>query len=170
MTTFFLCGLMAAASCAPIPALVPLVQDPFTSVEDAEDRLAQIEDVLRGAQDRRAVFATMYRITTRATVERLGGDFFLDPEWTGELTFRFADYYRDALLAYEEGRWEDVPEAWRIAFSACDSGRFSALPEALLGMNAPVHARPRNGTNGPRPGPGRRCQTLELASRVWTEG
>ncbi|MFC6990096.1 DUF5995 family protein [Haloplanus sp. GCM10025708] len=115
-----------------------LIAEPYASVADARDRLAALEARFRNHDDRRAVFLTVYVAVTERVQERIEAGEFRDPAWVADYLVTFADYYRRALLAYERGNAEAVPDPWVLAFDTARRGRALVVQDALLGINAHV--------------------------------
>ena len=65
--------------------------------------------------------------------------FFADPEWTVAFLGDFNDRYRDALWNYESGRFDRVPEAWRVAFGTRNDPSVGVFTHALLGIHAHIN-------------------------------
>jgi Family of unknown function (DUF5995) len=85
-----------------------------------------------------APFAAMYRqvsaeITSSVDVRR-----YEDPAYVAHLDSVFATLYFHALDSWRAGRRNQVPQAWRMAFSAAQAHRVSTLGDMLLGMNAHI--------------------------------
>ncbi|WP_255197405.1 DUF5995 family protein [Halorarius litoreus] len=118
--------------------LLDLLADPYTDPADAQRRLALLERRLARAGDRRAVFLTVYGAVTAQVRHELAGERFRDPPWVADYLTAFANRYRTALLAYEEGARDRVPGAWRMAFDASLAGETLVTQDALLGINAHV--------------------------------
>ncbi|MFB6080579.1 MAG: DUF5995 family protein [Haloferacaceae archaeon] len=123
----------------PDPALLAPVERPFDSVADAEDGLGTLKGRLRDRRDRRAVFLSIYVRMTRAVRERIERGGFRDPDWMRRYTTTFANYYRAAFLAFEQGRDGAVPAPWRIAFGAAGGGDALVVQNAFLGVNAHIN-------------------------------
>jgi hypothetical protein len=87
--------------------------------------------------DHNALFARNYRLITQVYAD-LPPDFFDDPRWLANEDAKFARLYFDALDAWAEGRRQDVPEAWRIAFDAAEKRRVQGAGDLMLGINAHV--------------------------------
>lgn len=121
------------------PELTALLGAPFDSIEDVRDRLEQAERRLLAAQDRRAVFLTVYTEMTRATIRELRWDGFDDPAWVSRYLVVFAEYYRRALLHDERGKSALVPDPWIVAFGAARRGETLVLQDAFLGINAHIN-------------------------------
>lgn len=119
--------------------LSDLITQPFGDVADVHRRLSDLEDRLREAGDRRAVFLTVYARMTAAVSEAIQAGAFSDTAWIRRYTIVFADYYRRALLASERGQTNEIPPPWRIAFGASTGGRTVILQDALLGINAHIN-------------------------------
>jgi hypothetical protein len=123
----------------PDPALVDLTESPYEDVDDVLERLTALEEVLRERADRRAVFLTVYSRMTRAIRDRVDAGRFRDPEWMRRYTVAFADYYRQAFLAFERGRLGTVPAPWRVAFDTAVEGAGLVVQDAFLGINAHIN-------------------------------
>lgn len=94
-------------------------------------------DALAAACDRRAAFALMYlRVTERVRAD--GDRLFDDRRYLNHFDAVFAQLYFEPFDAWQAGRRDSVPEAWRIAFRASDEGTVSALGDLMLGMNAHI--------------------------------
>jgi hypothetical protein len=90
--------------------------------------------------DHDAVFALAYLRTTEAYLTYAQrSDFFADPRFVNHQDVVFAYMYFDAYDHWAAGRVENVPPAWRIAFSAADDKRVSGAGDLLLGISAHVN-------------------------------
>lgn len=123
-----------------MPALTPLPLPPrFASLTEAADGLEALEHALRKRQDRRAIFTSAYLNITRAIAQALEAGTFRDGAWTTRYTIAFANLYRSALLAYEQGDIAAVPKSWRIAFATACGGRALVIQDLVLGINAHIN-------------------------------
>ena len=107
-------------------------QDP--AVRRMQALIAQWE----AAADERAIFLSCYLMMTRNMLEAIQRDEFNDTAWVNMLLHRFADYYFEALEAYEQDERE-APAVWQLAHSAARQGNLLALQELLLGVNAHIN-------------------------------
>ncbi|MFT4922325.1 MAG: hypothetical protein ACI8XM_001538 [Haloarculaceae archaeon] len=123
----------------PDEELLAAVAEPYSSVDDAYDRLVGLERLLQDRSDRRAVFLTIYTRMTRQIRERVDSGGFEDPEWMREYTTTFANYYRRAFRAFERGEVGAVPDPWRIAFGTALRGDALVMQDAFLGINAHIN-------------------------------
>lgn len=87
--------------------------------------------------DRRAVFAAAYGRMTEAMLGAISRKEFQDPVWVDRLLDRFADYYFDAVDAWD--RDVDCPLVWCDAFAACDQEDLHTLQVLFLGINAHIN-------------------------------
>jgi hypothetical protein len=90
--------------------------------------------------DHDAIFSLAYLRTTQEyarSAEEPG--FYRDPQFVNHEDVVFAQFYFDAVDAWDAGRTSDVPEAWRIAFAAADNRQVSGSGNLYLGMNAHVN-------------------------------
>lgn len=105
-----------------------------------QDLIARMETQLRwfdASQDHRSAFLRVYLHMTRKVRSRLGSGFFLDPAWIERVARRFADYYFEALAAFEAGR--TPPPAWELAFRCARDRSCFLLQDILLGVNAHIN-------------------------------
>ena len=61
-----------------------------------------------------------------------------DPVFFTHLDVRFAQLYFQAFDSWHEGRKDEVPRAWQIAFEAADSKAVSGIGNMLLGISAHI--------------------------------
>ena len=85
-----------------------------------------------------APFATMYRQVSAEIRASVDARRYADPAYVAHLDSVFATFYFHALDSWRAGRRNQVPQAWRMAFSAADNGQVSTLGDMLLGMNAHI--------------------------------
>ncbi|AZH24038.1 DUF5995 family protein [Haloplanus aerogenes] len=123
----------------PDPALVALTERPFDGVADVFDRLRELETRLRAADDRRAVFLTIYTRMTASVHDAIESDRFTDTDWMRRYTVAFADYYRRAFLDFERGNLDVVPDSWIVAFGTAVEGSALVAQDAFLGINAHIN-------------------------------
>lgn len=121
------------------PAVLSLVAEPFASVEGTYRKLRELERLFRQRGDRRAVFLTVYARVTREVAAGIERDEFEDPAWVADYLVTFADFYRRALLDFETGDAESVPDAWRLFFRTTAATDALVIQCAVLGINAHVN-------------------------------
>jgi hypothetical protein len=86
-----------------------------------------------------APFAFTYLEMTRGVQQRVRDpDFFVEPAALAHLDGIFARQYFDAFDNWYDGRSDEVPPAWQMAFAAADRQTNSAAADLLLGMNAHI--------------------------------
>jgi hypothetical protein len=85
-----------------------------------------------------APFATMYRQVSREIKASAEARRYADPAYVVHLDAVFSTFYYHALDSWRAGRRDEVPQVWRIAFSAAGGRRVSTLGDMLLGMNAHI--------------------------------
>jgi hypothetical protein len=88
--------------------------------------------------DHLAPFAVMYRQVSREVRSSVRARRYRDPGYVAHLDAVFATLYFRALDDWRLGRRDEVPRAWRVAFSAAEGRRVTALGDLLLGMNAHI--------------------------------
>lgn len=111
----------------------------YETIDDAEAGLSELENELRRRGDRRAVFVTAYLTITREIKGRIQQNWFEDCEWVARYLISFANLYRDALVAYEQGDLEKCPKPWQIAFDTAANGKGLVIQHLLLGVNAHIN-------------------------------
>ena len=88
--------------------------------------------------DRRCIFLDCYFTMTTNMLSALDENRFHDREWVNHLLHRFADYYFEALAAYERAG-ENSPLVWKLTLDASEREDLSALQHLLLGVNAHIN-------------------------------
>jgi hypothetical protein len=88
--------------------------------------------------DRRAIFLSCYLMMTRNMLEAISQDEFNDSAWVDALLHRFADYYFNALEAYERDA-QQAPPVWQMAHDAAVHAEGLPIQELLLGVNAHIN-------------------------------
>jgi hypothetical protein len=115
------------------------ITSPYTSIDDAITALVMLEQTFRRQHDRRAIFATAYLAITRAIKQSIADGLFRDPAWVERYALCFANLYRTALLAFEQGNMDALPKAWRFAFEISKNNRALAIQDLVLGINAHIN-------------------------------
>jgi hypothetical protein len=118
------------------------------NVSNHEGKIVTLNDVielmtlrlkaLQECGDHRAVFQNVYLLMTKEMKGRLSSGFFLDSEWMERLLIHFAEFYFNALDAYESGK--SCPPAWELAFRQASEKNGFVLQDALLGINAHINS------------------------------
>src|SRR5215467_16058640 len=98
------------------------MSQPFRTLDDVVNGLAAFEKDFRDANDRRAVFLTLYGVVSTEMRARVAARAFSDNDWVHRYAVAFANFYRQALDDYEAGRVEAVPRAWRLCFDTARAG------------------------------------------------
>ena len=88
--------------------------------------------------DHLAPFALMYRQVTDEVASSAREGRYRSSEYAIHLDAVFATLYFRAADAWREGRKDDVPRAWRLAFASAERRELPALGNMLLGMNAHI--------------------------------
>jgi hypothetical protein len=134
-----LAGARASASHCTTTSLATLTSAPYTTHWGAYDGLRCVEEHLIAAADRRAIFASVYTLTTQRMAESIDANGYTNTEWMKSYQTEFANHYRKALNAYALQQRSQVPNAWLKAFDAAASGQTLIIQDALLGMNAHIN-------------------------------
>jgi len=104
----------------------------------ASERMrAQIE-IWQATADQRAAFLSCYQLMTRNMLAAIDGSQFNDAEWVYSLLQHFAEYYFNALEAYEQNS-PVTPSVWQRAFEAAQDPETLVLQNLLLGINAHIN-------------------------------
>jgi hypothetical protein len=90
------------------------------------------------AADRRAAFLSCYLLMTRNMLAAIDKGEFGDALWVSRLLHRFADYYFDALAAYDQDS-PATPPVWRQAHNATLQPGTQVLQHLMLGVNAHIN-------------------------------
>lgn len=106
------------------------------TIDEIERRLKKLEAKWFKAKDRRAVFCTAYRVSTRNIRTNIAGNEFKDPDKVTKAVVRFGVLYFAAQEAYDAGQFEKVPPAWRIANDSAAKGKVGTT--LVLSMNAHI--------------------------------
>jgi hypothetical protein len=100
-------------------------------------RMQQRIDDLPTDLAHRRIFASTYLRTTEAVGAAIDDARFEDPAWVENWDVVFANLFLDAHDADRDGRTNDVPRPWRLAFDA--PADLPPLRHVLLGINAHVN-------------------------------
>jgi len=111
----------------------------YQSIQDVISGLAKLEQVFLKRRDRRAVFVTAYLQITQELKRRIETSQFQDNAWVGSYIVAFANLYRQALAAYENGDLAAVPQAWRLSLDTSAAGVGLVIQDLLLGINAHIN-------------------------------
>lgn len=101
------------------------------------DRMVELASSWERAGDRRAVFADAYSRMTESMLAAIDRREFEDERWVSRLLDRFADYYFNAVDAWDHDA--DCPLVWCDAFAACDHNDLHMLQVLFLGINAHIN-------------------------------
>jgi hypothetical protein len=103
--------------------------------------LAKMESLLAGweaSNDRRLIFLSCYKLMTQNIIAAIESNDFEDVAWVNTLMENFAEYYFQALEAFES-QPSKPPTAWRIAFQVAQKPQIHALQNLVLGVNAHIN-------------------------------
>jgi hypothetical protein len=132
-------GARASASYCTSTSLATLTSAPYTSHWGAYEGLRCVEEHLIAAADRRAIFASVYTLTTLRMAESIDANEYTNTDWMKSYQSEFANHYRKAIHAYALQQRQSVPNAWLKAFDAAASGQTLIMQDVLLGMNAHIN-------------------------------
>jgi hypothetical protein len=101
----------------------------------------QMEQIIRqweSRNDRRAIFLSCYALMTQNMAVAVQSGEFNNPTWVDGLLHHFADYYFNALQAWEKDP-AAAPAVWQLAFRATQDMRVQPVQHLLLGVNAHIN-------------------------------
>lgn len=101
------------------------------------DRMQHYIDLWEAAVDQRVIFLSCYSMMTRNMLTAIERGEFDDAEWVSTLLHRFADYYFDALDAYDQ-QPEGSPAVWQFTFESALRPGTHVLQHLILGVNAHI--------------------------------
>ncbi len=113
------------------------VGPPVTSVDEAIDRMQQIEAALP-SDDGLACFNRMYLEVTQQVNARIAQGFFSDPEFMEHLDVVFANIYFAAVDAAAD-QPTNLPAAWQPLLQDRSDTAIFPIQFALAGMNAHIN-------------------------------
>ena len=99
--------------------------------------MEEIGERLVAENDERRHFHLAYVHSTKAVMEDVEADRFVDSAWAERWGIAFAELYLDAFDAWEQGR--DPVGPWRVAFEASGDADIPPVRHALLGINAHIN-------------------------------
>ena len=101
-------------------------------------RMQSLVQHWEAASDRRSIFLSCYMLMTLNMLAAIDIGEFNDSIWVNGLLHRFADYYFDALEAYERDS-PATPAVWRLTHDAARRPETQVLQNLLLGVNAHIN-------------------------------
>jgi hypothetical protein len=101
-------------------------------------RMKLLADRWRSESDPRAVFLQCYSMMTENMLTALDEGRFYDASWVTNLLTHFAEYYFEALEAFEDPD-RDTTTVWNIAHSTALAGQSFSVQNLLLGVNAHIN-------------------------------
>ena len=127
--------VLAPTLAGPADACRP---DPARCMDTVVGEMSRRLSALARRCDHRAPFLLMYRQVSREVGRSVRTVAYRDPAYVARLDAVFATLYFHAADSWRLGRRNEVPRAWRMAFSAAGGRTVSALGDMLLGMNAHI--------------------------------
>jgi hypothetical protein len=110
----------------------------LTSRQPAVERMQLLMQAWEEQHDARAIFLGCYTLMTRNMLVAIQAGEFQDPAWVLVWLEHFADYYFNALEAFDQGL-ENLPQPWRYAFEAARQPGTLVLQNLMLGINAHIN-------------------------------
>jgi hypothetical protein len=106
----------------------------LTILQQMRDQISLWEQI----SDSRATFLSCYLLMTENMLQAIESNQFHDSEWVYTFLNRFAEYYFEALSAYENQRLI-APNVWVIVHDAAQKDTTQVLQNLLLGINAHIN-------------------------------
>lgn len=106
-----------------------------------EPVLARMQSLIgewEGRRDRRLIFLSCYAMMTHNMLAAIEAEQFEDNPWVAGLLRRFAEYYFEALQAYEASPGSS-PSVWQMTFETCQQPKAHVLQNLILGVNAHIN-------------------------------
>ena len=110
----------------------------MTDHQVAIDHMHALLEGWEKAGDQRCIFLGCYTQMTGNMLKAIQAGEFHDNAWVSGLLEHFADYYFNALQAYEQ-QIESTPAVWQIAFLATRDPQSHVLQHLMLGINAHIN-------------------------------
>ena len=101
-------------------------------------RMESLVKLWEAQADQRSAFLRCYLMMTRNMLAAITEGEFYDAGWVDHLLHRFADYYFNALDAYERDR-TTAPAVWQVAHNVTHDPHVFLLEKVLLGINAHIN-------------------------------
>jgi hypothetical protein len=108
------------------------------AIDPLLDEMQNLIDQWQLKSDQRAIFLACYHLMTGNMLLAVERGEFNDAHWTRQFVYRFAEYYFEALHAYNQ-QAETTPPVWRVAHDTCRKPDIWALQKLLLGINAHIN-------------------------------
>jgi hypothetical protein len=102
------------------------------------ERMQLMVDRWQTTADARAIFLNCYLLMTRNMIKAVEAGEFYDATWVSELLHRFAEFYFDALVLYEQDP-DAAPSVWRITHQAAAQHELLTIQNLMLGVNAHIN-------------------------------
>ncbi len=111
-----------------------MIDNPHTNIaQHMQTQVAQWQQT----GDRRAIFLQCYAMMTGNMLDGVADGRFHDGPWVTHLLHHFANYYFDALAAYDAG--DPCTAVWTVAHDAATKRRANVLQNLFLGVNAHIN-------------------------------
>lgn len=106
--------------------------------QDVLARMHALLSVWEESADRRDIFLRCYRMMTANMHTAIGSRSFEDVAWVDRFLRRFAEFYFDALAAWESDA-SQAPRVWQLAHESTRRADTAILQHLLLGVNAHIN-------------------------------
>mgnify|MGYP005848538785 CR=1 FL=1 len=110
----------------------------MTNEQSVTDRMKALLQEWEQTADRRAIFLNCYMLMTQNMLAAIADGEFNDSTWMRTFLHRFADYYFEAVEAFELDS-PATPAIWRLAHRAAREPKTLVLQNLFLGINAHIN-------------------------------
>lgn len=101
------------------------------------EKMQALVDYWEQGFDRRSIFLNCYMMMTRNMLLAVDNGEFADGVWVSALLHRFAEYYFQALEAFD--RQPDIaPKVWQVTFQSSRQPETHVIQHLILGVNAHI--------------------------------
>ncbi len=118
--------------------LMDIALMPLQALDPTLAKMQQHVQAWEATSDRRAIFLTCYAMMTQNMLVALAAGEFQNRDWAEALLRRFADYYFEALVAYE-GRSAATPPVWQHTFESASRPDLHVIQHLFMGVNAHIN-------------------------------
>lgn len=119
--------------------LILNLQQKYQSVSEVIEAFKWLENHFFYHNDLRGVFTTAYLHITQSIGAAIEENSFQNNSWSRDYLISFANLYRIAILNYEQGKTDQVPKSWRLAFDLAENDDGYIVQHLLLGINAHIN-------------------------------
>lgn len=106
------------------------------NLDDLISRLNTVVERFDARRSRLSVDPAVHVQACRKIKEALAAGTFACPDWVTRLTLYLGTFYLNAVAAFDQGRVDQIPECWFMAFQTATAGGNLLLQDLLAALNA----------------------------------